>query len=173
MGKILDWTKRNKKALGIVAGGTAATTAMHLGFDMRAFDGQSLYDMTDSAIRAIPYLTTAVAYGRALEITIEGKRGYVLNPLEKIAVYGIGALAASGLWEGIENVSSIDAAYRMLHNTAEQIGAGDYIKQEFPGKGWETFNDAAKTVVGTQALVAGKEYLSRFARRFRRSEQHA
>jgi hypothetical protein len=165
-GSIADWVERNKKALGYVAGGAALATAVHLGMDTKMFDGKSIYEMTDSATRFIHYLITSGMWGKALEITFEGKAGRKLTTPEKILTYGLGAFAATGVTEAWENIgSSIDSVHRVLHDTF-----GDYAKQEFPGKGLESFNDAAKTIVGTQALVAGKEYLSSLWRKFRGRE---
>src|SRR3989338_1398851 len=157
MGKVYEWAKRNKKALGWAAGGTAAAVATHFGFDTKAFHSQSLYDITDSTIRFAPYLMTAISYGRALEITAEGKKGRALTTGERMFNYGIGVLVASGLWEGVENLSSIDSAYRVMHGVADSLGHCDYIKSEFPGKGMASIGDAAITLAATELFAAAKK----------------
>ncbi|HLC77171.1 MAG TPA: hypothetical protein VJH04_03115 [archaeon] len=157
MSKVSEWVNRNKKALGYAVGGTAAAVATHFGLDTRAFHGQSIYDMTDSTARFTPYLFTALSYGRALEITAEGKKGRALTTGERMFNYGIGALVASGLWEGVENLSSIDSAYRVMHGVADSLGHGDYIKSEFPGKGMASIGDAAITLAATELFAAAKK----------------
>src|SRR3989344_3206198 len=155
MAKIYEWLKYNNKAVGLVAAGIAVPTLLHLGFDTRCFGGRSLYGMTDSALRFIPYVSTGLAFGKAAQLTYEGRVGREANFLEKIGLYGAGAAAAAGLWEGWENLGSSDAIHRVLS------GAFDgYAKQDFSGSGMESIGDAAKTIAGTEAVVAGKEYAS-------------
>ena len=156
LNKSMDWANRNKKALGWVAGGTAAAVATHLGFDTRAFHGQSLYDMTGSWIRFVPYFATAVSYGKAFEITAEGQKGRELTPRERLGEYAKGALVASGLWEAIENASSIPQIYNALHDGFNAIGHGDYIKNEFPGKGIASLGDFAINLGLTELFAYAK-----------------
>jgi hypothetical protein len=164
MSKIYDWVRENKKPLGYAAAGVAVPTLLHLGFDTRAFNGQSIYDMTHSTARFVPYVMTATAFGKALKTVKEKDLGRKLTAGENISNYAKGALAATALWEGWENAgSSIDAVYRMLHNTF-----GDYAKQSFPGTGLASLGDAALTVGATTAGVAaneGKKYLTKLMKR--------
>ena len=162
MGKISEyvtgWPKRNAKASKYVGAGAAGATALHLGLDSRVFDGQSIYDMTNSATRFAPYIGMALAFGKAVEITMEGQKGKPLSLPEKLGAYTIGALGASGLCEGWEVFGSSGAIHNALHSVV-----GNYAKQDFVGKG--SLSDMAATVAGTDALVAGKEYVSGLMRR--------
>ena len=155
MGKVYDWIESNKKALGWAVGGTAAAVATHFGFDTRAFDGQSLYDMTDSVIRFVPYFATALSYGRAVEITMEGQRGRELTGGERLGAYTIGTLAASGLWECTENLSSFASFYNPAHEVF-----GDYVKSEFPGKGLASLGDTAMNLIAGVGTAVSKNILS-------------
>ncbi len=145
----------NKKAVGYIAAGIAGPTLLHLGFDTKLFDDQSIFQMTDSAARFLNYGLTALAFGKAGTTQFEEANGRKPTSLEKIGIYSLGAMAATGLWEGWENVGQLGAIYNGLHQAF-----GEYAKTGFPGIGMESFRDAAYTVAGTTAAVAGAEALS-------------
>src|SRR3989344_9078513 len=151
-----NWFARNRKPIAYAAGGILGATALHFGFDARAFDGQSIYNMTDSAVRFMPDVGTSLALGRAMEITQESVRPATFG--EKMLFYCAGAAAASGLWECVENLSSFRQFYETLHNAAESIGRPEFIKDVFPGKGIYSAADAALNIGLTEAVVACKQF---------------
>lgn len=156
MPKIYGWTKRNKKALGYAAAGIAVPFATHFLFDAKMFDGESIYSMTNSMPRFGNYLFTAGMLGRAIDVTYQGKNGRPSTFGEKLRNYGMGAVAATALAEGWENIGSTE----FVNNILKQY-FGDFAKQEFPGKGFASVGDAAVTIGATEAGVALKEYFSR------------
>ena len=168
MGEVYEWAKRNKKALGVAALGTAAAVAMHVGFNTKAFHGHSIYEWRDSVARFAPYLVTSLSYGKAIEMTAEGKKGKGLTIGERAIAYGLGAAAASGLWETTENLSSIHYVYDLLHRMAESVDTGNYIKSRFRGKGLASFGDAAINIAATEAV----SYVTCVAKSLRNSRDY-
>src|SRR3989338_10290204 len=92
-GKIYSWLadRKNQKAIATGIGGLAGATLVHLGLDTKAFDGKSLYDMTESALRFIPYGISALAMGKANEMRYSHEVGRELSSREKIHAYLDGA----------------------------------------------------------------------------------
>jgi hypothetical protein len=158
MGKIYNWLddKENQKAIAVAAGGITAATLVHLGLDTRAFDGKSLYDMTESMLRFIPYGISALAMGKANEMRYSNEVGRSLTSREKIHAYLDGAVLSSAITEGWEWAGQF--IQPQMH-----AAIGDYAKPTFVGQGSAV--DLIATTLGTGGLVAGKEYISKLMRK--------
>ncbi|MBI4170451.1 MAG: hypothetical protein HY514_02065 [Candidatus Aenigmarchaeota archaeon] len=153
MGQIYNWLRDrgNQKAIAMGAGGLAGATLVHLGLDTRAFDSKSLYDMTESALRFIPYGIAALGMGRANAMRYSHEVGRPLTPRETIHAYLDGAVVSSAIIEGWEHVGQY--IQPQLH-----AAVGDYAKKTFVGQG--SVMDLIATTLGTGGLVAAKEWLS-------------
>lgn len=161
MGKIYNWVRTNKKAIATGTAGIAGAVGMHAGFDLIPINGQTVYQMSDTA-RFLPEIMAALALGRANEIRYRNEVGRNLTPRERIHAYLDAGVVMSLAWESWEVVGATQPVYPHLKEVYEPA------KQTFVGQG--SALDAAATTAISGGLVAAKEYLSSFARRFRKGE---